>query len=228
MEMPVKVLLVEDDVALCYLCARLLKKEGLQVESVSTYKEAEKRLLAQRYQLILLDLGLPDGDGLALAQRFGHLDDSKILMMTARGAAQARLEGFEAGACDYLIKPFHPGEFLHRVQRILQQVQRQAALRQFGGWVLDMNSRSLKHEQHGGVTLTRGEFELLDTLLNANERPLSRQQLLDVIARDVDSGNPRSVDVLISRLRKKIEDVPAQPVHLLTVPSVGYRLVHSP
>ncbi|MBY4677664.1 response regulator transcription factor [Marinobacterium arenosum] len=220
------VLVVEDDDANRYLCETLLLKEGYQVQAVTNIADACTSLKARTYDLVILDLNLPDGDGLTLARQYCHPDSLPFLIMTTRGAAQERYLGFEAGATDYLIKPFHPGELIYRVQHLMRKSGKQEVQDrlQFGDWTLDIVERTLADQAGNPVNLTRGEFDLLAALASSRGRVLGRDSLLEAITGDTSNGHPRTVDVLISRLRKKIESDPGQPRHILTVPGLGYRL----
>lgn len=221
------ILVVEDDDSTRYLCETLLQKEGYRVAAVENGGEALASTRRGRFDLVVLDLNLPDGDGMEVAQLL-HRQGVPVLIMTVRREADERLAGFEAGALDYLIKPFHPRELVFRVRNALDRCARaepgQALATTFGAWRLDRDRRTLESDDTGRVELTRGEFELLSILLLAKGRAVARDRLLDVVSRGHGEGHPRTVDVLVSRLRRKIETDPKNPVHILTVPGVGYRL----
>jgi len=223
MQSKTEILVVEDDDVNRYLCETLLRKEGYEVTSVASFQDARIALEKRNYPLVILDLNLPDGDGLGLARSFSNELSRKFLIMTARDAAQERYLGFEAGAADYLIKPFHPGELLHRVRNLLPETKKQDHL-VFGEWTINLSSRTLVDQGGNAVSLTRGEFDLLATLAASGGRVISRDTLLEEISRDAVNASTRTVDVLVSRIRKKIEPNPASPRYVLTVPSLGYRL----
>ena len=222
MDKKIQILIVEDDEATQYICEFALQNEGYQVTLAANIAEARTALAQRHFNLILLDLNLPDGKGMSLIR---HFSSQPFLIMTVSATPQERYQGFEAGARDYLIKPFHPGELLHRINNLLVKEPSQCENSiQFGEWILDLAARTLS--QAGDVVeLTRGEFALLAALAVAKGRILSRVALLESIARESGEGHPRTVDVLISRLRKKIENEPRQPSYILTAPGFGYRLV---
>lgn len=216
-----QILIVEDDDATRYLCEAVLLKEGYQVTLAATVAEAQTALSDTRFSLVALDLNLPDGKGMDLIQSVSSVP---FLIMTISCNPQERFRGFEAGAGDYLVKPFHPGELIHRVNNLL--LNHTKAVRdclQFGEWILNMADLTLV-KADDAVELTRGEFDLLAALVGAKGRVLSRDFLLDVISGKTGDGHPRTVDVLISRLRKKVESNPHQPRYILTVSGIGYRM----
>ncbi|MBY4677653.1 response regulator transcription factor [Marinobacterium arenosum] len=227
------VLLVEDEGAIRYLCDTVLRKNGYQTTAATTIQAARKALETAAFDLLIIDLNLPDGDGLQLVHAESLAGATPILVMTGRNTPEQRFEGFEAGATDYLIKPFHPGELLHRVQGLLSGQRRAPAaegaeeadaLPPFGPWVLDPSTSNLIMDSGTAVELTPGEFDLLKRLFAAQGHVVSRDSLLEAVTRGESEGHPRTVDVLISRLRKKLEPDPANPRHIITVPRQGYRL----
>lgn len=202
------ILIIEDDDATRYLCEVVLLKEGYQVTLAANIAEAQVALSTTRFSLIALDLNLPDGKGVDLIRDF---DAVPFLIMTARSKPEDRFQGFEAGARDYLVKPFHPGELIYRVNNLLLNNAKpiEDSLK-FGEWILNLADLTLI-KSGDFVELTRGEFDLLTALVRAKGRVLSRDFLLDVIKGKTGDGHPRTVDVLISRLRKKIETDPHRP-----------------
>lgn len=215
------ILLIEDDETTRCICEFTLHNKGYRVTLASTIAEAKIALAQTHFDLIILDLHLPDGLGISLIP---HFNSQPFLIMTVSASPQERYKGFEAGAFDYLIKPFHPGELLHRIKSLLIIEPNQSNhCIQFGKWILNFSLRTLCSEGDN-IELTRGEFELLSALVNAKGVILSRGVLLTLIAREPGQGHPRTVDVLISRLRKKIENQPQNPRYILTVPELGYRL----
>lgn len=224
------ILIVEDEAAVRYLCETLLRKEGYEVALADCAAAAREALARERFDLLVLDLCLPDGDGLELAREVHGRLTLPILMMTARSRPEERLVGFEAGAVDYLVKPFHPGELVFRVRHALRPGQHLPAEQtcwQFNGHVFDPEARTLELEGHDPVSLTRGEADLLAMLLRARGRAVSRDTLLTAVARD-EGGHSRTVDVLISRLRRKLGDNSRRPSQIVTLPGVGYRLAQAP
>ena len=225
-----RILIVEDDAYTRYLCETLLCKEEYEISVADSAQVALQQLAEYRFDLLLLDLNLPDGDGIEMAQTIRkQYPEIKILMMTVRQEADDRLSGFESGANDYMTKPFRPGELLHRVNNLIgnlvesepDQVQHHCLLNQHrfdveGHCLLDTKGEKLK--------LTNGEFRLLSCLLASQGKPVSRSTLLDEVTRGERDGHPRTVDVLIYRLRKVIEADPHHPTVLITVKGFGYQL----
>ncbi|OFA31979.1 hypothetical protein BAE46_06990 [Glaciecola punicea] len=217
----IQILIVEDDEATRYICEFALHNEGYQVTNVTNIAEARTALAKIHFSLVVLDLNLPDGKGITLIRDFNW---QSFLIMTASATPLDRYQGFNSGAMDYLVKPFHPGELLHRIKNILFNKHSQSVKSiQFGEWMLDLTNHTFS--QAGElVELTRGEFAILTMLASAKGRTLSRDTLLISVARESGDGHPRTVDVLISRLRKKIEKEPRRPCYILTIPGLGYRL----
>jgi DNA-binding response OmpR family regulator len=218
----IKILIVEDDEATQYICEFTLHNEGYQVTLAANIAEARTALAKKNFNLVLLDLNLPDGNGMSLVRYFSS---QPFLIMTVSATPQERYQGFKAGAKDYLIKPFHPGELMHRIKNLLvKEPDKSENSLQFGKCLLNLATHTFSQAGYV-VELTRGEFALLAVLARAKGKVISRDTLLKSIARESGDGHPRTVDVLISRLRKKIENEPRKPSYVLTVPGLGYRLV---
>lgn len=216
--MGTRILIVEDDAATQYLCKVLLTEDGYQVELAQDLAAAHQALRGNDFDLVVLDRSLPDGDGLELLQAASL---PPVLIMTLHQEPNERVEGFEAGALDYLTKPFHPQELRYRIKRIL--TGRGAAAKGFGPWRLSDSAMGLRNDSGAEVTLTGGESQLVRALLQARGRTVSREHLATVVAQGYEN-NPKTVDVLVFRLRQKIENDPHSPAHLLTVRGEGYRL----
>lgn len=220
------VLVVEDEHASRFLCEFALQKEGLDVVSVASGADALARLKDARFRLMLLDLNLPDMDGLEVARHAWQRFHLPTLIMTVRSAPDERVTGFDCGAADYLIKPFHPVELVHRVRRVLRDngddYAEWDAEVVWGEWRLRRDSALL---EAAGLTvmLTSGEAELLSVMMRARGRPVSREHLAGVVSRGHGS-NLRSVDVLVSRVRRKLEEAGVEDGRLVTVAGIGYRL----
>ena len=224
------ILVVDDDREIRDLLARFLRKHGFRVETASDGKEMFKALAVGRFDLAVLDLMLPGEDGLSLCRRVRSGSDLPIVMLTAIGEDTDRIVGLEMGADDYLAKPFNPRELLARIRAVLRRApemrQQPEADRsrtfEFQGWVLDAGRRSLHAPDGVLVDLTAGEFDLLLALVEHPGRVLNRDQLLD-LTRGREAGPfDRSVDVQVSRLRRKIEEDPKQPALIKTVRGGGY------
>ena len=220
-------LVVEDDEMMQSLLSAYLEHEGYDVTGVITGKEMFAVLNKRQVNLILLDLGLPDEDGLALARKIRARSSIPIIIITARQNIDDRLSGLDIGADDFLTKPFDPRELVLRVGNVLKRASDTRGdtpqVRSFDGWLLDLSSRTLTAPDGSDVHLTGGEFNLIAALANAPNRVLSRDHLLDAVTHDDEPPSDRMIDVFVSRLRKKIEKDPRKPVYIVTVPGHGYK-----
>jgi DNA-binding response OmpR family regulator len=228
-----RILIVEDEAVTRDLIATLLRKE-YAVTAVADAAAAVDQLKGGRFDLLVLDLNLPDGDGLTLARELGPRPGPAVIIVTARSDDVDRIIGLELGADDYITKPFNPRELMARVKAVLRRMQAPApvaaaaAAVAFDGWSLDMVSRSLKDPKGNDVHLTRAEFDLLAVLATRAGRAQTRDQLLDAIAGRESAPFDRTIDVLIARLRRKIEVDPKSPKLILTMPGFGYKFAEPP
>jgi DNA-binding response OmpR family regulator len=223
----VHILVVEDEDAIDDPLVAGLQREGYDVSRVAT---GEGALDASPADLVLLDLRLPDIDGLDVCRRLRERSRVPIIVLTARGEEADRVVGLELGADDYLTKPFNLRELLARVRAVLRRfdVGRAAAPRdpergrfRFSGWELDRRTRRLTDPSGAAVVLTKGEYALLLAFLDAPQRPLSREHLLQATRVHEDVFD-RSIDVQILRLRRKLERDPSAPRFIQTERGVGY------
>jgi len=227
------ILIVDDDADLQQLLVRYLTEQGYRADAVGDGGEMDAWLSEHRPDLLILDLMLPGEDGLSLARRLRQELDLPIIMLSARGEELDRIIGLEVGADDYLAKPFNPRELLARIRAVLRRSgcsrpddreggvqQRQEGLR-FGDFLLDTEAQLLwKGDEE--VDLTHGEMALLIALATHPNRVLTRDQLMDFLDRDDSESFDRSIDVRITRLRKKLgEGNP--PRFIRTVWGQGYR-----
>lgn len=216
-------LLVEDDSVQRLLLAAYLRQEGFEVGEARGLTEARARLVEAGPALVLLDLNLPDGDGLELARELRRRDVPLILLSNRE---EDRILGLELGADDYVAKPYDPRELAARIANVLRRCC--AALpgssRHVGSYHLDVERRLMTTQTGAEVALTRGEFDLLAELASVHGRVLGRAQLAEAINPEGETASHRSVDVLVSRLRHKLEADPAHPHLLVTVQGLGYRL----
>jgi two-component system OmpR family response regulator len=221
---------VEDDVEISELVGQLLLREGFEVALCNDAVELDRVVARRRVDLVLLDLMLPGEDGLSVCRRLqaGPVP-VPVIMVTAKGDDIDRIVGLEFGADDYLPKPFNPRELVARVRAVLRRtrdVHRPRAIlgRRYGfaGWMLDAGSRELVDPQGHGVELTGGEFDLLVALLDHPQRVLTRDQLLDWTRGRDAAPYDRTIDVQLSRLRRKLEDDPKAPTMIRTVRGGGY------
>jgi two-component system, OmpR family, response regulator len=228
------VLIVDDDREIRDLLSRFLRKHGFRVSVAMDGREMRKALDDRAIDLVVLDLMLPGEDGLSLCRRLRADSNLPVIMLTAMGEEIDRIIGLEMGADDYLAKPFNPRELLARIRAVLRRAgtlacapgdvtnDRAAARVCFEGWNFDLDKRELLSPAGVLVPLSAGEFALLATFVAHPQRVLSRDQLLD-FARGRDAQPfDRSIDVQVSRLRRKIEDAPRDPVLIKTVRGGGY------
>jgi DNA-binding response OmpR family regulator len=221
------VLLVEDDELTRNLLKAYLEKESFTVSSAADGQEMIALLDREIFDLVFLDLNLPDEDGLSLARRLRAKSGVPLIVLTSRQSQQDRIAALEIGADDYVTKPFDPQELLLRARNLMGRNNtpmdaNNGTLRHFAGWALNLDARILTDDTGGTVSVTRTEFNLLAAMVAAPRRVLSRGHLLDAISRGTDSPSDRTVDVTVSRLRRKIEKNPKSPEIIVTVPGLGY------
>jgi len=222
------ILIVEDDPEIRRLVRDFLVLEGYDVETAGDAKAMDAVLQRLRPDLIILDLMLPGEDGLAICRRLRISDPIPILMLTAKSDEIDRVVGLEMGADDYLAKPFSSRELLARARAIMRRTQQappQAAQNRrygFDAFVIDIDARGLRVGENNAVTLTSGEFELLVCFVQRPRRVLTRDQILDwTRGRSADPFD-RTVDMLISRLRKKLDNASPGSNLINTVRNGGY------
>lgn len=228
-EDPAHLLIVDDDPRLAALLARYLVQEGFRVSTADSAAEARRQLALVACDLIVLDVMMPGEDGLGLTRSLRRPDDPPILLLTARGDPDDRIAGLEAGAQDYLPKPFEPRELLLRIRTILRRAApAQTPVRPdadeapgiaLGPWRLDLRRGEL-HRGDEAVRLTTGELTLLRVLVERAGEPVGRHELAEATGQ----AQERTIDVQVTRLRRKIEDDPKAPRHLQTVRGKGYVL----
>jgi len=226
---PQSILIVDDDPKLRDLLARYLGKENFVVDTAGDAVAMDAYLAKQRPDLIILDLMLPGEDGLSIARRLRAAGDIPLLMLSARGEEVDRIIGLEMGADDYLPKPFNPRELLARIRAVLrrrdvptaQPAQDDRKLYRFGPFTLDLTMQRLLRDG-AEVEITAGDLALLEAFAEHPNRLLSRDQLVDMIKGYERSPFDRSVDVRVTRLRRKVEPDSANPVFIRTVWGKGY------
>jgi DNA-binding response OmpR family regulator len=205
------------------MVADYLAGAGFRVTNAPTAREGEQRLEREIYDALILDLMLPDADGLEVCRRIRRSSDLPILMLTARGDAMDRVVGLEIGADDYLPKPFEPRELLARLRAILRRKGSPAArdVLRFGRLEIDRGARRARLDG-ADCMLTSHQFGLLNALAGHAGRVLSRDALMDLLKGEGSEAFDRSVDVHISRIRNAIEDDPKKPRRIITVRGAGY------
>jgi len=227
------ILIVDDHREIRDALTRYLQKNGFRASSARDAVEMDSKLVAGRYDMIVLDVMMPGEDGLSVCRRLSAQGQIPILMLTALGEETDRIIGLEIGADDYLPKPFNPRELLARIKAVLRRHDRAEPAAgtlsghrvQFGDWVLDTDRRMLTHTDDVGETpLTTAEFKLLTVLLERPRFVLSRDQLLDLTSGRTAQVYDRTIDNQVSRLRRKIETDPGAPEIITTVRGGGYCL----
>ncbi|CAK0763027.1 DNA-binding transcriptional dual regulator OmpR [uncultured Gammaproteobacteria bacterium] len=225
-------LVIDDDREIRALLSRFLGQHGYRVSTARDGAEMNRVLDTGHFDLIVLDLMLPGEDGLSLCRRLRAASAVPIIMLTAMGEETDRIIGLEMGADDYLAKPFNPRELLARVKAVLRRSSGgpdgtgepavTGKLLVFEGWRLDLARRELHTPAGVLVQLSAGEFDLLVAFVEHPRRVLSRDQLLDLARGRAAIPFDRSIDVQVSRLRRKIEPDPGEPILIKTVRGGGY------
>jgi two-component system OmpR family response regulator len=230
MEIADHVLIVDDDAEIRSLLGDYLRRNGLRASAVADGRAMWQALEHERIDLVVLDVMLPGEDGLTLCRNLRARSQLPVIMLTARGDDTDRIVGLEMGADDYLPKPFNPRELLARIKGVLRRARslpsnlepEPARRYRFAGWTLDTARRDLLSPAGVAVALSGAEYRLLHVFLTHANRVLSRDQLLDLTrGREADPFD-RSIDVQVSRLRRRLGDEP--PVLIRTVRGEGYVL----
>jgi len=221
-----RILIIDDDVELNTLLEEYLQGFGHRLTSATTAAAGREQLRRELPDLLILDVMLPDTDGLTLCREFRADYDLPIVMLTARGDTADKVMGLELGADDYLAKPFEPRELVARIQSVIRRSQDRSAAA-----VLVCDGLRLELETHRidvdgkAVELTTMEFELLKDLMQSRGRVMSRDRLIERLRGFDADVYDRSVDMLVSRLREKLGDDPKQPRFIRTVRMSGYQFV---
>jgi DNA-binding response OmpR family regulator len=227
--LPDTILIIDDDARLADMLSDYLSEAGFQVDvrhsGVAGVEAVTRGSVSRAYGAVILDIMLPDIDGLEVCRRLRAQSDLPILMLTARGEDTDRIVGLELGADDYLPKPFNPRELLARLKAILRRrgdpARDASSSLRFGRLEIDAGSRSVRIDGEEKV-LTSYQFDLLLALARHAGRILSRERLMDLARGEELEAFDRSIDVHISRLRAVLEDVPARPRRIITVRGAGY------
>jgi len=222
-----KLLLIDDDARLTAMVGDYLRANGYEVETASTLAAGRDKLRGTSYDALVLDLMLPDGDGLDLTRELRadpRLKRLPLLMLTARGEPLDRVLGLELGADDYLAKPFEARELLARVKALLRRASPDPLadeLLRFGRLEIDLGARQARIDGKA-CDLTGHQFDLLVVLAQSAGRVMSRDQIMDSLKGHPMEAFDRSIDVHVSRIRACIEDDPKMPKRVLTVRGSGY------
>jgi DNA-binding response OmpR family regulator len=220
-----RVLIIDDDEGLNALLTEYLGRFGFAVRTANHPAAGLRALTADPPDLLILDIMLPEMDGLAVCRKIREISRVPIVMLTARGEVTDRIVGLELGADDYLPKPFDPRELVARMQAVLRRGGKEdEETARVGALELNWTTRSA-HLHGEPLTLTMAEFELLGFLVRNRGRVVSRERILDG-TRGIDwEAYDRSIDVLISRLRQKLGDDPKRPTFIRTVRGIGYSFI---
>lgn len=223
------ILVVEDDREIRTMVSRFLSKNGCRVTVAEDARSMDRALGTARIDLVVLDIMLPGEDGLSICRRLRTTSTLPVIMLTAAGDPVARVVGLEMGADDYVAKPFNPHELLARIKAVLRRATALPDTEdgandvvQFAGWQINPVSREVRNPEGTRVILTSAEFDLLFTFCRHARRTLTRDQLLDLSQRRAAGALDRSIDILVSRIRRKIEADPRDPQFIKTVRSGGY------
>lgn len=226
MSLKKKILVIDDDEKLCLLLSEYLIKFGFEVVSAYTAEEGLKKLALENPDLLILDIMLPGQDGLTVCKEIRRGSTIPIIMLTARGDVVDRIVGLEIGADDYLTKPFEPRELVARLQSVLRRASqvKQPEIIRVGPVQIDLNRQSLKILDQP-VELTTMEYTILEIFVKNSGRVLTREKLMDALKGMDWDVYDRSIDVLISRLRQKLNDDPRNPTFIKTIRGSGYSFI---
>jgi len=222
-----RILVIDDDVELCSLVAEYLGAEGFTVESVHDGERGLERALSGDHLLVVLDVMLPGMNGFEVLRRIREMSRAPVLLLTARGEDVDRIVGLEIGADDYLPKPFNPRELVARIRAVLrrtkngEQTAAQPEILRVGDIELDPATRTVRHAGNP-IELTSVEFNLLEVLLREAGRVVTRERLVNAVLSRKFSPFDRSIDMHVSKVRKKLGDSERAPEHIKTVRGVGY------
>lgn len=229
------ILVVDDDENQRWLVKTYMQKHGYDVLTANDGVAMREQISDRKVDIVLLDVSMPGEDGFTLARYLREHHDVGIIMLTASGDLIDRVLGLEIGADDYVTKPFEPRELMARVKAVLRRISDSPSvssagsdenLLELGKYTVDIEARELKSLEGDVVSLTSMEFDLLVIFAKHPERVLTRENLLSMTHKSTTDPFDRSIDIRIGRVRKKIENDPADPMIIKTVRGVGY--VYSP
>jgi two-component system, OmpR family, KDP operon response regulator KdpE len=231
MDNPARILVVEDDPLILRFVRQALEEEGHQVFDTDTLKRGLIDAGTRRPDLLILDLGLPDGDGVDLLRDLRGWSSLPVIVLSARGTESDKIEALDAGADDYLVKPFSVGELLARARAALRRRDRAStqatSVVTFGDCEIDLARRQVRRAgEH--VRLTPVEYKLAAALISRDSQVLTHRQLLREVWGPASVEHNHYLRIYLGHLRRKLEADPARPVHFLTETGVGYRFVAQP
>ena len=220
-----KILVVEDEDAIRRFIKINLERQGWLVDDVDTGEKGVKMASKNVYDCILLDVMLPGISGIEVAKEVRKTNQEVgIIMLTAKSQDLDKIDGLEAGADDYITKPFNPTELILRIKSLAKRVDVEPEYRNISDDVFDLNEEKREFRKNGElIELTPTEFSLMELFMKNPEKAFTRDELLDEVWGDNFFGESKIVDVNIRRIRSKIEEDPANPKYLNTVGGVGYR-----
>lgn len=226
-----KIIIVDDDLRLGALLKRLLEENGFYVRVVPNAEQLDRALHREIFSLLVLDLMIPGEDGISICRRLRKSGNPiPIVMLTAKDYDEERVEGLQAGADDYISKPFNPAELIERMRAVLRRCRkvvpggpsRESRVVSFGPWRLNLGTRQLTHSDGKNIHLTTGEFAVMKTLCEHEREALTRDKITTLARGREWQASERAIDVQVSRLRRILEINPSQPRFLQTVWGIGY------
>jgi len=220
------ILVIDDDLRLRSLLSRYLQENGFAVSAAKDAENARMFLRQYRFDLLIVDVMMPNETGLEFLQKLRQESDVPAIVLTAMGETQDRISGLEAGADDYLPKPFEPKELVLRINNILRRVpennKQNSQILKMGDFVFDLGKKEFRHKTDGVIHITPVEQSILCILGQKSGQIFTREKLAELLGVE---QSPRSIDVQITRLRKKIEQDSKNPRYLQTVRGKGYMLI---
>ena len=220
----IKILIIEDDVTIVKNLSELLRQEGFEADAAFNCKEAENKIEAKQFDLVLLDVLLPDGNGFSLCKRIKSVADCPVIFLTASADEFSVVTGLDIGADDYIEKPYRPRELISRIKSVLRRIGKSQSVLTLGNVSVDMD-KGIVTKNGKDVFLSALEYRLFLVFLNNPGVTLTRNKLLSEIW-DIagDFVNDNTLTVYIKRLREKVEDDIQNPKIILTVRGLGYKL----
>jgi len=225
-----RILIVEDDIICREIVGAHLKAQGFSTLEAVDFASGVAAFASHPVDLLITDINLPDGLGFDLVKTLRAQRDCAAIYLTSRGGSDDRVRGLEAGADDYVVKPFDMPELTARVRAVLRRYRRQSAspakadtVIVLAGWTLDLVRRELADPQGQLVRLTRAEFDLFAALAQSGAKPLSRDYLVEVVSSADSATRERTIDVMISRIRRKLAFVNHPAPQIITQQGQGYR-----
>jgi two-component system phosphate regulon response regulator OmpR len=220
------ILVIDDDRRLRSLLQRYLQENGFAVSVAKDAENARQLLRQYQFDLLIVDVMMPNESGIEFLQKLRQENDVPAIILTAMGETEDRISGLEAGADDYLAKPFEPKELVLRINNILRRVpvenKSKSAVLRFGDYIFDIEKKECRHKESGVVHMTPIEVTILSILGQKSGQIFTREKLAELLGV---GQNLRSIDVQMTRLRKKIEKDSKNPRYLQTVRGKGYMLL---